>query len=85
MVCKNPRREYVVAFSDNPRRLQVRADEADVDYPVLAVERSASRYAVVALTVKGGPTARVSFLPPLKVEYFENNKLFQTDYCRSGR
>ena len=82
MLCKNPRREYLVTFDKGDRRFFNKADGDAVEYSVLSVEDTPRKLIVVGLTVNNGPTFRATFKPTKKLEYFENNELMQTDSCR---
>jgi hypothetical protein len=78
MVCKNAHREYAVRFDKTANTFFVE----DTAYRILAIESTQARLAVVGLTINDGPTFRAYFRPQMKIEYFENDELFQTDGCR---
>ncbi|HEY1979297.1 MAG TPA: hypothetical protein VGH13_04360 [Xanthobacteraceae bacterium] len=82
MICKNPRREYLVRFDETARTLNATSDGDASAYQVLTVEKSAKRLWVSGLTVNDGPTYRASFRPKMRMEYFAANKLIETDACR---
>lgn len=79
MVCESPRREYLLTFDEATKTLH--ADKTL--YQVLAVEKTHNTFMVVGLTVNDGPTFRAYFRPYKKIEFFNDNQLFQTDGCRS--
>lgn len=83
LICENPRREYVVSFSEGDANLKVAAEEGFTLYRVLAVENSNARYVLVALTPDSGPTVRLSLRPYMKMEYWSGSELLQTDACRA--
>lgn len=85
LICENPRREYTVSYGDGDTNIELGAPEGVTLYRVLAVERTAERHVVVALTINDGPTVRLSLRPYLRMEYWSGNQLFQTDACRSPR
>lgn len=84
LICENPRREYTVSFSDGDTNLQVGVTEGVTHYRVLAIEKTAERHIVVALTINDGPTVRLSLRPYRRMEFWSGNQLFQTDACRSS-
>lgn len=71
-----------MSYSDGDSHIRIDAPEGVTLYRVLALEKTEVRHVVVALTVDGGPTARLSFRPYLRFEYWSGNQLFQTDACR---
>lgn len=83
LICENPRREYTVRFSDGDTSIHVGAPEGTTLYRVLAVEQTAERHVVVALTINDGPTVRLSLRPYLRMEYWSRSELVQTDACRT--
>lgn len=78
MICENSRREYVVKFDKSWPSLI--ADTTQ--YQVLAVENTIERLVIVGLTVEDGPTFRAHFRPYMKMEFFIESQLIQTDGCR---
>ena len=82
MVCENPRREYLVTFVEGGKQILASAgDGNDGHYTVLAVEKTGNKYVVAAQTENSGPAVRAHFRPYLKMEYWTNGELFQTDAC----
>lgn len=81
MICKNPRREYLVVFRE-PRTMILNPDSDATRYRVLAVEKQGEQLFVAGLTVKNGPTFRAYFNASKKLEYYAHGKLMQTDKCR---
>jgi hypothetical protein len=82
LVCENPRREYVVSFSDGDAKIQLGVTEGITLYRVLAIEKTDARHVVVAVTMGDGPTVRLSLRPYMRMEYWSGNEIFQTDACR---
>lgn len=83
LICENPRREYLVRFSDGDANIQLNVPDGTTLYRVLAVEETDARHVVVALTMNDGPTVRLSLRAYLRMEYWSGNELFQTDDCRN--
>ena len=78
MLCKNPSREYAASYSEDSKKFVV----DDTQYTVKAVEDNSARYVVSGHTLKDGPDFRAEFRPKKRIEFFENDQLFQTDRCR---
>lgn len=82
LICENPRREYIVSFSDGDANIELGVADGTTLYRVLAVEKTDARHVVVAVTMDEGPTVRLSLRPYMRMEYWSGNNLFQTDACR---
>jgi hypothetical protein len=82
VVCENTRREYLVIYTEGARYISVNPDSENVQYTILAEEKSAERHVVAAQTPSGGPALRLHLRPYLKAQYFVDGELFQTDGCR---
>lgn len=81
LICKNPGREYSVKFDDVKRKLTL---NGSTSYKVLAVEKQNDTTIAVGSTVNDGPTFKL-ILPKAKgakFEFYEDERLFQTDKCR---
>ena len=82
LICENPRREYIVTYSDGDRNIQVSDGVNETPYTVLAVEETQEKHVVAAQTPNGGPSVRMNLRPYLRMEYWTDGQLFQTDACR---
>jgi hypothetical protein len=83
VTCENPRREYLVRYEEGDRYIRVGAEGDESNYTVLAVEKSTDRFIIAAQTPNGGPTVRFGIRPYLRMEYWVDGQLFQTDACRN--
>ena len=82
LVCENPRREYLVTYTDGERTIQASDGVNETPYTVLAVEKTGDKHVVAAQTPNGGPSVRMNLRPYLRMEYWVDGQLFQTDACR---
>lgn len=82
LACKNPRRNYLVTFDFSSRSITAAADDDISQYKVLSIENSQNDLLVSGLTVNDGPTFLAHFRKNKRIEYFVENKLFQTDDCQ---
>ncbi len=81
LICQNPRQEYSVKFDDVKRKLVL---NKSTSYKVLAIEKQDDATIAVGSTVNGGPTFKLVLSKDNqpKFEFYEDDKLFQTDKCR---
>ena len=81
LICQNPRQEYSVKFDDAKRKLVL---NKNTSYKVLAIEKQDNTTIVAGSTVNDGPTFKLvlSKTKQPKFEFYEDDKLFQTDNCR---
>jgi hypothetical protein len=82
LICENPRREYLVTYTDGDRYIEVKADGSTSEYTVLAVEKTDQAFIVAAQTPNDGPSVKMNLRPYLRMEYWVDGQLFQTDACR---
>lgn len=83
MICKNPRREYVVVFGSFARSLVAKAQEADTPYRVDSVRQVGRGYIVEGVATSGGPAFRAVIDGRKLIQFFASGKLLQTDHCRA--
>jgi hypothetical protein len=81
LACENPRREYLVKYQEGAREILLNPDTENSGLRVLAVENTTDKYVVAAQTPNGGPAVRLHLRPYLKIEYWVDGQLFQTDGC----
>ena len=82
LICENPRREYVVTYTDGDRAIQASDGVSETPYTVLAVEKTEEKHVVAAQTPNGGLSVRMNLRPYIRMEYWVDGQLFQTDACR---
>jgi hypothetical protein len=82
LICENPRREYTISYTDGDRAIQASDGANETPYTVLAVEETEEKHVVAAQTPNGGPSVRMNLRPYLRMEYWMDGQLFQTDACR---
>jgi hypothetical protein len=82
MICKNPRREYLVVFDSFAKSLVMKAEEEDTPYRVDKIRRVGRGYVVNGVTTPGGPSFHALIDNQKLIQFFVSNKLLQTDYCR---
>lgn len=81
LICENPRREYLVIYEPGATALILNPDSDATQYPILVDDNSDGAHVVTTSTTNEGPTARLHLRPYLKMEYWENGHVFQTDGC----
>ena len=85
MICKNPRREYLVVFNDFSRSFIAKAEEGDTPYRVDSIRRVGESYTVKGVTIFGGPSFSALIGDGQQfIQFFDSRKLHQTDYCRKA-
>jgi hypothetical protein len=82
MICKNPRRSYVVEFDSKARTFILRNVGDVVRYRVRRMQKHRYGYVVSGKTVKGGPDFVAYFGRNRRIHFMERGKVFQTDKCR---
>ncbi len=83
MICKNPRREYLVVFDSFAKSLVTKAEEGDTPYRVDKVRQVGRGYIVEGVTAPGGPSFHALIDNQKLIQLFVSNKLIQTDYCHT--
>lgn len=83
MICKNPRREYVVVFDSFARSFIAKAAEGDTPYRVEKVRQVGRGYVVDGVTTPAGPAFRAVIDRQKQIQFFVSGKLLQTDHCRA--
>lgn len=81
MICKNPRRSYLVTFDDVTKTLRVGAAGPDTFYQVKRVENGANGQVVHGKTVKGGPNFVAHLGGKKRMELVDSGQIVQTDPC----
>jgi hypothetical protein len=82
LICENPRREYIVTFADGDRAIIASDGVNATPYTVLAVEDTSEKHVIAAQTPNGGPSVQMNLRPYLRMDYWVDGQLFQTDACR---
>lgn len=82
-MCENPKREYTVSYTPGDKFIDLNGGEAK--YPVLVDDNRDENRIVTATTPNAGPTARLFLRPYLKMEFWKDGALFQTDGCYSTK
>lgn len=85
LICENPRREYLVVYSPGASDLILNPDSGRTTYSILVDDFSDKSHVVTASTSNGGPTARLHLRPYLKMEFWSDGELTQTDGCYTVR
>ncbi len=84
MICKSPRQEYLLTFDTLSRSLVLNPDTSKTKYAALAFEKSVAREAGAGMVGNGSNLGfYAEFRPQMKVDLFRDDKLFQSDVCRS--
>lgn len=83
MICKNPRREYYLVYSQGDAAVVVNPDSEAAKWPALSNLFDDSQHIVIADLGQPGMTAQVHFRPYRKVDIFSDGQLVQTDGCKS--
>lgn len=81
LICENPIREYQVVYSPGVSELILNPDSDPTSYVILIDEAGEWAHVITAATPNGGPTARLHLRPYLKMEFWSDGELFQTDGC----
>lgn len=85
LICENPRREYLVVYSPGAADIVLNPDSDATRYAVLVDDNADATHVVTAATTGNGPTARLHLRPYLKMEFWADGQLLQTDGCHSIR
>lgn len=81
LTCENPRGEYLVVYQYGSPEIALNPDTLDTRYAVLVDDVNDQSHVVIAQTTPGGPTARLHLRPYLKMEFWSDGQLMQTDGC----
>lgn len=81
LICENPGREYLVVYEPGTEFLTLNPDSDKTRYRVLIDNNDDATHIVTAATFDGGPTAQLHLRPYLKIEFWSDGQLFQTDAC----
>lgn len=81
LICENPGREYLVIYEPGVPHLLLSPDSDATSYPILVDDIADASHVVTAATVEGGPTARLHLRPYLKMEFWSDGQVIQTDGC----
>lgn len=83
MICKNPRREYLVVFDPGARTLVLNPDSDASRYKVLAIESTPDRLTVAGMVgFDSGMGFSADFKPKHQVAFYVNETVRQIDHCR---
>jgi len=83
MICKNDFHEYLLTFDTQARSLVLNPDTDKTTYKVLAFEKNASREGVAGMVgIKSNLGFYAEFRPKMRVDFYLDDKLFQSDTCR---
>lgn len=81
LICENSRREYLVIYSPGAEALLLNPESDRTIYPILVDDVADGAHVVTAATPNGGPTARLHLRPYLKLEFWSDGSIMQTDGC----
>ena len=82
MVCKNPRRSYVVLFDKAANTFRVRVAGADNFYQIERVENTENGLVVRGKTIKGGPDFVAHLGLKKSIEFTDSGQIIQIDPCK---
>jgi len=82
MVCKNPRRSYVVLFDKAANTFRVSAAGVDDFYQIESVEDTGNGLVVRGKTVRGGPDFVAHLGLKKSIEFIDSGEVIQTDPCK---
>lgn len=85
LTCQNPGREYNVIYQEGASELVIDPDSTATKMRILVDEKDDQRHVVTVETVEGGPTGRLHLRPYLKLEYWTDGEIMQTDGCYKVR
>jgi hypothetical protein len=83
LICQNSSREYKVLYEPGVSQLILNPDTSATVYPILIDDMTPNSHIVTASTPNGGPTARLHLRPYLKMEFWSDGQVNQTDGCFS--
>ena len=83
LICQNALREYKVLYEPGVPELILNPDTSATVYPILIDEMTPNSHIITAQTPNGGPTARLHLRPYLKMEFWSDGQVNQTDGCFS--
>lgn len=81
LICANPLREYEVTYSPGAANIILRSTRGETLYPILVDDNQDGSHIVTADTPNDGPSARLHLRPYLKMEFWSDGQLEQTDGC----
>ncbi len=81
LVCANVGGEHQVTYEPDASNLVLSSPGRSTLYPVLVDDNQDASHVVTAHTVGDGPTARLHLRPYLKMEFWLDGQLTQTDGC----
>lgn len=81
MKCKNPRREYLVEFDEQARRLVVRADGSTTNYPISAIQEITGGL-LISGRIPNGPQFQLSTGKQKMMRYTIAPGNEQADQCQ---
>ena len=84
LICENPGREYLVVYSPGAPALVLNPDTSATEYQVLVDDNSDGSHIITVVTPNSGPTARLHLRPYLKMEFWSEGQVLQTDGCYSA-
>jgi len=84
LICENARSEYLVVYAPGAPDLVLNPDTDRTLYQVLIDDPSDGSHVVIAVTSNGGPTARLHLRPYVKMEFWSDGQMIQTDGCHAA-
>tara|TARA_R110002074_G_scaffold329462_1_gene499950 strand:+ start:689 stop:1054 length:366 start_codon:yes stop_codon:yes gene_type:complete len=85
LICENPRREYLVIYSPGFAALILNPDSDATEYQVLVDDNADASHVITASTPNAGPTVRLHLRPYVKMEFWSEGQVVQTDGCYTSR
>jgi hypothetical protein len=85
LICENPIREYLVVYESGQPFLTLSPDTSNTRYQVIVDDNTDTSHTVIASVPDTDLTARLHLRPYLKLEFWANGEVFQTDGCYKSR
>lgn len=85
LICQNPGREYLVVYSQGAAALILNPDSESTKLKVLVDDLTDSSHVVTASTSSDEHIVRLHLRPYLKMEFWSEGQITQTDGCYIAR
>ena len=82
MICKNPRRSYLVTFDAAANTFRLGSAGPDTFYQVERVEEGENGQVVRGKTVKDGPDFVAYLGEKKRIDFIDGEQVIQTDPCK---